>query len=172
MSVITLKNTEELSPQQPQQQPQVLRLKLSKQVPTSAEYADMCTLIRRGQIVEFVKKYWNYVVSDSQLSGAIIARMDMIVHHAIKTGTVATYKHLKDAATTGQFHLFDILIEGGADIHHNDDELLFYITSHYVKPFYEKTHAELPLLIEKYRMTKTVKNYGFDSDTAESNGEC
>lgn len=171
MSVITLESVE-LRPQLQPLQPQVLRLRLPKLVPTSAQYAEMCTLIRRGLTAEFMEKYWNYVISDDQLSGAIIARMDAVVRHAITSGTVATYKHLKAAATTGQFHLFDVLIEGGADIHHNGDELLFYITSHYMKPFYEKTCAELPLLIEKYRMTKTAKNYGFDSDTAESNGGC
>lgn len=150
--------------------PLVLRLK--RLFPNSVEEVEIQELIKQGKISEFIKKYGNYVLTPQLLSLAIYCRMDKIVEIAINNGTSADFKHLKDAAITGQINLFNILIIGGADIHHNNDEILYFVSYYFVKPYFEKTQIELSFLLNKYNLTKTSKNYGFESETAESNGGC
>lgn len=103
---------------------------------------------------------------------AITAGADDVISWILNKGVRSTSRHLKEAAINGRFHLFDSVIESGADIHYNDDEILFYITAFYNKPYYIKTKKELPDLIAKYNLRKTSKNCGFSRDEFETVGSC
>jgi len=101
---------------------------------------------------------------------AIYARATKIIKWLIHNGVLSLFEHLKDACFTGQLELIDTLLEGGADIHYNNDEILFYISYYYTSAIYNKTKLELPVLIDKYKFKKTSQNCGFKSDTADTHG--
>jgi hypothetical protein len=139
---------------------------------TSDEWSYARQLIYSNNRSELERKYGNYIYDETALSLAITAGADDVVSWILNKGVRSINRHLKEAAIHGRFHLFSSLIESGADIHFNDDEILFYITAFYNKPYYIKTKKELPDLIAKYNLQKTSKNCGFSRDEFETLGSC
>jgi hypothetical protein len=121
--------------------------------------------------VEAISKYEGYELKDELIKMAIYMRAKKVLKWLINSGVRSSYEHLKDTCFTGQLELIDILLEGGADIHYNNDEILFFISYYYTKAVYEKTKLELPVIIEKYGLKKTGKNCGFKPDTADTQGD-
>jgi hypothetical protein len=138
----------------------VLTLRNLKQF-TGEEWAYAHQLIWANNISELINKFGNYLFDEKALSLAIYAKADKVVYWLLEHGMKATYQHLKEAAIQGSIHLFDFLINAGADLHYNNDEILFYISGFYDKPYHPRTQKELPLIINKYKLQKTNNNCGF-----------
>lgn len=137
---------------------------------TREEWAYAHRLIWANNISELKYRFSNYLYDEKALSLAIYARADTVVYWLLDNNVRATYQHLKDAAIRGSIHLFDNLINAGADIHYNNDEILFYISGFYDKPYNPRTQKELALIINKYKLQKHGKNCGFSRDEFETAG--
>jgi len=138
----------------------VLTLRTPKQF-IGDEWAYAHKLIWANNLSELKYRFGNYLFNEKALSLAIYAKSYEIVYWLLENNIKASYQHLKEAAMQGSFNLFDYLINAGADLHYNYDEILFYITNYYDKPFHPRTQQELPYLINKYNLQKTKKNNGF-----------
>ncbi len=138
----------------------VLTLKTPKHF-TNDEWGYAYRLIWAHNLSELKNKFNNYIFTEKALSLAIYAKADAIIFWLLENGMKASYQHLKEAAIQGSFHLFDYLINAGAELHYNNDEILLYITNYYDKPYHPRTERELPYLMKKYNLQKTNKNNGF-----------
>jgi len=144
----------------PQFKSMVITLRIPKKF-NKDEWAYAHNLIWSNNVFELSQKFGNYIFDESALSLAIYAKADKIILWLLENGVKSTYQHVKEAAIQGLFHLFDKLIESGADLHYNNDEILFYISNYYDKLYHPRTQKELPYLIKKYNLQKTSTNCGF-----------
>ena len=128
------------------------------------------SLIEKHNLKSLKLIWWSKTIPPIALSFAISAKALDIVKWLLDNGVQAEYQHLKDAAMCGFFEAFDVLIEAGANIHYNQDEILFFISTFYNKPYFKRTQLELPLLIAKYNLQKHPNNCGFVRDELESAG--